>query len=238
MAWSRKKLTGLAVLIFAGQIGVIFALHTREPLRARIGMLSPTRPGGFATNSVGTEMEELNDPLAFAGAHEQGFSAHAWMKRPQMELSMSNSISPPAFLEFQRARIEIPSANQIRSIAPELPFVRLAISNPPPIELPVIAQGSIANRPLLTKIIPPPQAGPELSSNTVVQVAIQADGFPFTARILSSSGSRAADLTALQLARDAKFAAAIDAPLQWGELVFQWQMAPPPATNAPAPAGK
>lgn len=229
MSWSRNQLIGLSVLVFAGQIGAIFALHTREPLRTKIGPLIPTRPGAFATNSIGTEAEELNDPLVFAGAHEQGFSAYAWMRLPQIELARTNSISPPNFLEFQRIPMEIPATNHFHTLAPDLPYLRLTISNPPPKQLPVVIRGPLADRPLLTKIIPPPQIDPELSSNTVVQIAIQPDGFPFSTRLLASSGSRPADLTALHLARDARFAPDKTTPLQWGELVFQWQIA---STNA------
>jgi len=229
MAWSRKQFVGFCFLIFAGQIGVIFALHTRQPLRAKIAQVIPMRPGGFATNSVGSEIDDLNDPLVFAGAHAQGFSAHAWMKRPQVELAFTNSVAPPQFLEFQRPPTEIPVANNFQGPKLELPFVSLAIANEPAKENAVLAQGPIANRALTAKIILPPQIGPDVSSNTVVQVAVQADGFPFTARIVASSGSRGADLTALQLAKEAQFAPAKGAPLQWGELIFRWQMA---STNA------
>ena len=235
MAWSRKKLIAFGFLIFAGQIGAIFALHTREPLRSKFGPIIPSRPVAFATNSVGTEVEELNDPLVFAGAHEQGFSAHAWMKRPPMELAMTNSIPPPAFLEFQRTPTEFPGTNQFRGLTPDLPFVRLPISNPPPKGLPVLVRGLPADRQLITKIIPPPQIDSALSSNTVVQVAVQSDGYPFSTRILTGSGSVSADLTALQLARNARFAPTKSTDLQWAELVFQWQLA---NTNAPTPATK
>src|SRR5207237_10004934 len=104
-----------------------------------------------------------------------------------------------------RPTAEIPAANDFQGLKPELPFMSLSITNEAPRENAVRAQGQIASRPLLAKIIPPPQIGPDVSSNTVVQVAIQADGFPFTARIVASSGSRVADLTALQLANDAQF---------------------------------
>jgi TonB family protein len=236
MGWSGKKLTGLAVLIFAGQIGAIFALHTREPLRVKMAPLVPAPIADFPTNSVGTEVDDLNDPLAFAGANERGFSAHAWLKPPKMELSLSNSIAPPSFLAFQRSPGQIPEPNAFDGPAPQLPFVSFALSNEKRRESVVRLQGGIINRPLTTRIVPPIQIGSDTLSNTVVQVAIQADGAAFSARLLESSGSRGADLTALQLARDAQFTPLPPAErktvaLQWGELIFLWASTNPPPTT-------
>jgi hypothetical protein len=243
MGAGRKKMILLTALVLAAQIGAIFALHTRESLRVKLPPLLRGPFGGFATNSVGSELEDLIDPMAFAGAHERGFSAHAWLKRPHMELPLSNSIPPPTFLSFHRPPGQLPGENPFRGLPPQLPFVQFAISNDQPQESKLEVQGGIASRPLLTKIVPPIQFGSEAMSNTVVQLAVQADGFPFTSRILVGSGSRGADLTALQLTREARFAPLPlnqrqSNSLQWGELVFQWRTEPPPSTNAPAQASK
>jgi hypothetical protein len=240
MGWTQKRLTCVAILIFGGQLAAIFALHTRESLRAKIPPLTASRFNGFATNSVGSDLDDLNDPLTFAGAHEKGFSAHAWLKRPHMEFTLrSNSISPPTFLAFKQTPIEIPNPKLFPGLPPQLPFARLSISNETSPQSTFWAQGTIASRPLLTRIEPPIQFGSDVISNTVVQVAVQPDGFPFTARIVATSGSRGADLTALQLANNARFTPLPPAQrhtdtLQWGELVFQWHTAPTPSTNAPA----
>lgn len=233
----------LTMLVLAAQLGAIFALHTRESLRVKLPLLVPSPLGGFATNSVGSEVEDLIDPLAFAGAHERGFSAHAWLKKPEMQLALGNSTPAPTFLTFNRALAELPRSRDFRGLPNELPFVQFAISNELPRASKLQIQGAIAGRPLLTNIIPPLQYTSEIISNTVVQVALQPDGFPFSARIVSGSGSRGADLTALQMANNARFAPLSPKErspisLQWGELVFQWHTALPPSTNASAQAAK
>ena len=82
----------------------------------------------------------------------------------------------------------------------------------------------------------------DLLANTVVQVVVGADGRPVSVPILlSSSGSRAADEKALNLARTARFNALEltsgrpndpMAHLVWGRMIFQWQTLPMPATNS------
>ena len=87
----------------------------------------------------------------------------------------------------------------------------------------------------------PIQFASDVLSNTVIQVGIQADGFPLSSRIISGSGSRGADLTALQIANGVRFTplsaatARTEGALEWGELVFQWFTTEPIATNALPP---
>jgi hypothetical protein len=243
MGWSRKKMVFMVSVVLAGQIGVIFALHTREPLLVKLPPLLPPARENFPATDTGSNLEELIDPLAFAGAHAHGFSAHAWLKRPQMQLALTNSIPAPAFFPFQRTPSELPGAASFLGLPPQLPFVELAISNETPRKSTIRVQGEVATRPLVQEIIPPIHFGSEMISNSVVQVAVQPDGFAFTTRIVVSSGSRGADLAALNLAKEARFATLPlrereTNSLQWGEFVFQWYTAPLPSTNAAAPAPK
>jgi TonB family protein len=242
MKWSRQRWVLMTCLIFAAQVGAIFGLHTREPLRVRLPEIEPLRPGGFTTNSLPTDADEVNDPLIFAGAHPQGFSGAAWLMAPKSEVSFSNSVAAPAFLEFQASRSEIAVSNRPAAISSALPFVQLSPPKEATRQSLLLVEGGLAARKLRNAPVVPLQYGAEVLSPTVVQVAVEGDGFPQSARVISGSGSRGADATALQIVNGLRFErAAPNEPankLQWGNLIFQWATTEAPSTNAPAAAAK
>jgi hypothetical protein len=246
MSWTRQRVTILAAVIFAAHVAVIFALHTPRPM--------VTLPKTFRTPRLKSstppinalpDLDGLNDPLVFAGAHEHGFSASAWMMRPSQDYALTNSKPPPRFLAFARTPIDFPRSrteNPIHAGA-DLPFLDIALA-PEPHRSILFVEGELQNRPLVRTPKIPIESASDVLTNTVIQVAVKADGFPFSARIITSSGSRAADLKGLDIANHLKFAplppAAPRDPteLQWGQCVFQWFTTEPGATNAAsAPAG-
>jgi hypothetical protein len=130
-----------------------------------------------------------------------------------------------------------PTDSTVRSTTP-LPFVRLETQPEPAKRSILIAEGDLAARPIRELPALPIQYGSEVLAPTIVQVAVQPNGFPLSKGIVSTSGSRAADLSALQIAGSIRFAAdplrRETEALQWGNLVFQWATAATPSTNAPA----
>ena len=244
MSWTRQRITILAAVIFVAHVAVIFALHTPRPMVAlpetfRTPRLkSPTTPA----NPPPT-LDGLNDPLVFAGAHEHGFSASAWMMRPRQDYALTNSKPPPRFLAFARTPMNFPPAPNENKIETQtsLPFLDIALAAEPR-KSKIRLEGELHVRPLARTPEIPIQSATDVLTNTVVQIAVKSDGFPFSARIITSSGSRATDLKALDIANHFKFTPLPPAvsrdptELQWGECVFQWFTTEPSATNA-APSG-
>jgi hypothetical protein len=244
MKWTRHKVTVLAATIFAAHVIAIFALHTPPPMvMLPDGFRAPLRPLTPPTTNGLAELDGLNDPLVFAGAHQHGFSAAAWMIRPHLDYTLTNSAPQPRYLAFSRTAADFPPTDTklFSRHDQNLPFVDFQL----PVETPrsrLAIEGDLRNRTLTTAPEIPIQYASDVLSNSVVQIGVRADGFPFTARIVSGSGSRAADLTALDIANKLRFVpaslinssdSADPAALQWGELQFQWFTTEPSATNAP-----
>jgi hypothetical protein len=238
MSWTRQRVLVLAGVIFVAHLIVLSACHTPDLMVVLPdGFRSPRRVNAStSTNSV-IELDGLNDPIVFAGAHQHGFSAFAWMMRPRNDYELTNSPPVPRFLAFARSSTELPAAPRA-DVEPQsaLPFISFNLPKEPPRSI-LRVEGGLENRPLIKAPALAIQIGSDVLTNSVIQVGVRADGFPFSARIISGSGSRLADLTALDLAYKARFAALPPSAsrdpveLQWGELVFQWFTADAAATN-------
>jgi TonB family protein len=76
----------------------------------------------------------------------------------------------------------------------------------------------------------------DLLTNSVVRVVVDADGLVFSTALLPpGSGSKAADQSALEMARSARFAPLPrHAKQMTGTLVFEWHTVPLAETNSPA----
>jgi hypothetical protein len=239
MTWTRQRIAFLATLIFIAHVVGIFALHTPPPMVALPDTFRASRlaPPLISTNNF-VELNGLNDPLVFAGAHEHGFSASAWMMRPKQDYAWTNAKPSPRFLTFARTPIDLP-AHTPESIAlshTKLPFVEIPLAEEPH-KSTLRIEGDLHARSLLKSPEIPIQFAADVLTNTVVQIAVKPDGFPFSARVVTGSGSRATDLRALEIANRLRFAPLTPAvardstDLQWGECVFQWFTTAPNATN-------
>ncbi len=242
MRWTRQRIWAVSGALFAAHLLAIFAFHTREPILARIAHAEAPRPAAARPGSGGAQVTlDLTDPLVFASAHPHGFSAPAWLTRPEAIHTLTNPASPPRFLAYTRTPMALdPGAEFVRPAA-RLPFLKFSI--PPPARRSLLEiYGPIAGRaPSKLPELPIQRAG-DVLSNTVVQVGIEAEGFPLSARVLAGSGSRAADLEALGIADSMRFVAlpfrAVGErdTMEWGQLVFQWFTDAPAGTNAVAAA--
>jgi TonB family protein len=160
------------------------------------------------------------------------------MMAPREDYSFANSKAAPRFLAFSRSVSESPPRDNDTSfrVRTALPFLQIALPRGTPKSIFQI-EGDVKMRALLRIPEIPIQYGTEVLSNTVVQIGVQPDGFPFSARIITSSGSATADRKALEIANHLRFAP-LPLPdsrnpneLQWGECVFQWFTTEPPAAS-------
>jgi hypothetical protein len=239
MSGTRQRTSVLAAVIFGAHLFAIYALHTPAPMVMQPASFSSARflhqPPALAP---GAEPDGINDPMVFAGAHQHGFSAAAWLMPPREDYSITKTVSPPHFLEFNRPATEFPATEISAPRTTLLPIVEIPIPTEAPKSTFAI-EGALKDRPLRKIPELPLQVAADVLSSTVIQVGVQADGFPFSGRIIGRSGSPAADLAALKIANEVRFApispaiAGGRAELQWGEIVFRWFTAEPNATNAP-----
>jgi hypothetical protein len=242
MDWSRQRWVLIASVVLAAQVAAIFALHSKQPMLARLAGGELKKFPEAIQPSASPQIDALNDPMVFAAAHPRGFSGAAWLKAPEADYQISNSIPPARFLEFQRSPAATGDANSWERPRTALPLLQLSIAKPPAKSL-LMVEGALAAR--TPAIMPelPIQHGTDLLSNTVVQVGVRVDGFPLSTRIILGSGSRGADLAALEIARKIRFGplpvnvSRETADLQWGQLVFQWFTTEPPSTNAVTATG-
>jgi hypothetical protein len=105
-------------------------------------------------------------------------------------------------------------------------------------------EGDLAQLRLLTPLHLPPQTNADILTNTVVQMVVDAQGYPFSSVILAGqgSGSSEADQMALtNFSKAIRFAPVEEAgpgmiapdKMISGRLIFEWQTVPPVPTNAP-----
>jgi len=238
MSPNTKKIAVVAAAIFAAHVVAVFALQSpRQTILARIVKNGVGRLPASQQHETPQRIDDgLNDPLIFAGAHSRGFSAPAWLTAPQNRYAISNTVAPEKYLAYARTGAELEVTNTFRPPNTALPFLAFNLPPPSPASS-MMVEGELTSRPLTSQPAIPIQFGTEVLSNTVVQVGVRADGFPLSMRIVSTSGSRAADLSALDIANRLRFSSDLSRSnaLQWGRLVFQWFTTEPPTTNAPAP---
>lgn len=241
--WSPAWRWSWIAVVFAAQLGLIFALSDRKPV-------PPRPPAPVLVVRLAPEWNErlaLNDPTLFALPQRRSFAGAAWMKLPTLEFQPFRWTEPPRLLPIRLddlggAFAQFMGTNRFASLAfetkptPELPPpVALAIGRPPPANSTLRVAGDLANRSLLNPEELPPWPAADLLTNTVVQVLVSADGNVMSQTLLPPGcGDPKADQRALELARAARFLPrAVESPaMSVGVLIFEWRTTP--LTNAPA----
>jgi TonB family protein len=241
-AWSPARRSLLIMLVFAAHVGLILALGNRNPVRPRPPAPAPSL--SLAPDS--SELLELNDPTLFALPHRQGFAGAAWLKIPTVQFPPFRWTEPPRLLPLPIADLGVTFAQFMRTNvfvsrqfetkpAPDLPLpVAQEFAVAPTTNSTLRVAGDLVNRRLLN----PPQLQPwpalDLLTNTVVQVLVNAEGNVVSPTLLTVSGSKPADQSALDIARAARFEPLrrSSPALTVGALIFEWHTEP--LTNAPA----
>jgi len=252
--WTQRRWLYNIALVFLIQVGLIFLLSKRSS--------TPAPPSSFGARlglAIDAWSEQqlarrpgLGDPTLFALPSLQGFSGGAWLTFAPLEHSVSNWVQPDLWLELDVSSLGGAFLNFITSnAAPPLlvgaaPLPPLAGSNRRGTNAfaaersSVLIEGDLARRPLLSPIHPPAQPHPDILTNTVVQLLVDAKGDSIAQTLLSSSGVDETDQIALKLAADARFqslrglgnSAVPSGQVTWGKMIFRWETVAPPATNA------
>ncbi len=254
--WSRRRwvFTFLAILLL--QTGLIFLLVERpRPVKVPDGFHTGIYPANtpLAVQQV-AGMRLWQDPTLFVLPQPHTFSERAWLAYTPVQHQFSDWTEPPRWLEFNEQHLGESFAWYARTVTnpprliADLPLPPLTAADLPVPNQPIAGRsqvnvdGALAARPLRTPIPLCAWTQSEILSNTVIQLVVDAEGYPRETTLLAESGLRAADVYALQQAANARFEPlrrpegmpSPDGRLTWGTLVFQWQTIPPAATNASA----
>ena len=252
--WSKRRWIGRILGLFLAQtILILWVDHQGIPLQERPILRTSLRLA-VDERSVSniSELVSHEDPMLLALPSLRGFSGPAWLEFAPPDYQPAEPEESPYWLQLQPSAFGADFASLLAtsSIAPPLvadkPIPRLRSYEPNPLvssittESRLRIEGDLAGRPLLNPVELPPWRNSEVLSNTVVQVAADADGVPVFTAVLGQSGSKDVDNYALDVAGRARFqplrrsrAPGVPPPenLAWGSFVFQWHTIPMPVTN-------
>ena len=251
--WTRRRWWVLVAVLVGAQVGLIFWLGDKLPVRPR---QATNEPKILWLPGYTDELTALHDPTLFVWANPHGFSETAWLDAPPQEYWPFEWMEPPRFLAIRAEqlgevfrqvvqgnsapRFEITSKPEPQIALPELEATTTSI----PAQSILIIAGDLAGRRLLSQFDLPSWPANDILLDSVVLAVVDADGQTQSATLLSSSGLKEADAWALDLAKSAEWeplqrrgqhrSAMGVAPLNWGQLVFSWYTVPLPATNSPS----
>jgi hypothetical protein len=248
---SRLKLWLAIAVVFAVQVSLTFWLGNPPPVKHFQPSLVPTV---HLADARSQDLLAINDPTLFILPHRDNFSGDAWLKIAPRNFSPTNWTEPARPLELPKeqlgaAFVAFMQTNRPPRFQPRiessLDTGEVVASPLPPLSVPsrMFVEGDLAKLRLLTPLHLPPQANPDLLTNTVIRMVVDAQGFPYSAVIWARSGNDDADALALtNFAKRVRFSPPEAEALRTiptnkmvsGKLVFEWQTVPPPLTNAPS----
>lgn len=240
-SWTPGRWTWGVAAVMAAQVLLVLSLSDRSPIRRRepaseFRLTLVPAPG---TDSAFMELEALADPTLFALPSGRGFAGAGWRRGTEFNYQSRDWTEP---LHWLTNRATFPGPGQLSDVpanhqpaGPTKPVPRVTEAAPAPLPMPgksaLRLEGAIARRALRSIPELPPIVHSNLLVDTTVRVGVQSDGHVFSAAITRSSGLKAADDRALELARAARFepepktAGASGTPaLNWGELIFRWHV--------------
>lgn len=257
-AWSPRRWVGVTVVTLAIQLGFIFWLGDRQPVRPRKPLAAPAFR---LTGGTQDEWLALTDPTLFALPHARVFSGPAWLETSPLHSSPFEWSENPRWLGLP-VQLLGASFAQLVATDPSLEWQAIEIPEPqlllPEIHhVPLLSNstlrlaGGLSQRRLLSQpqlpSWPPRALNPadtDILANTVLQVLVDAEGLPVSLTLMAASGYAPADDLAISLATRFQFE-----PLQTrspvppasspgalvglclGQVVFEWQTLGP--TNRP-----
>ena len=240
--WSRSKLIFFIVLALVAHVVLIFVFGTKKPAVPRAVIDAPRLQ--LADNA--SELVALDDPTLFALPHANDYATAFWQRPlagPTYDFRWTETprwLPTPRnlgteFSAFMQTNPPVPFALNFKPAPPFAEFLT-AITLPQPQNSTVEIKGELAQRRLLNSIQPPVLPYNDVVAASRVQVLVDTAGNVVSTVLLPSDNSAEAlghwdfaDQRALTLARAARFAPA--ARMTFGELIFNWQTIPVPATN-------
>lgn len=251
--WSRRHWVYAVAGVVVLQAALIYFLaqpEQRPPERPLFRTSIQLAADDDAIRSIAS-LPGLDDPTLLALPSLQGFSGAAWLLFPTLDYKPAEWVEPPHWLPLETQSLSGTFSQYVTTnvITPlliadkPLPPLQRYEPNFPPELLPTQSigrvEGELSGRKLISAIELKSWPAAEILSNTVVQAAVDASGFTFSATLLSSSGSPNADRHALTEVLNARFRPLREMPaaseptrvLTWGRWIFQWHTLPVPATN-------
>ena len=243
--WSSRRWIGLALLLSAAHAGG-FWLIARFPSAPAPRVADPFR---LVWSPVAPDPLEglLASPTRFALPGDGGFSGDAARALPPVAYGWGRTEPRPSFLAANPDGSQLGPAPAVPAPTMRDPMPRGPMPPTDPVprmtldEAQVEIGGGLGSR----EWVRPPRVAPwtwgDSPQPTRIELAVDPWGHVVTARILTTSGSRPADLAALEAARETRFEALPGAGradslradrLTWGVLGIH----PVPGTPSPGPA--
>jgi hypothetical protein len=244
LGWSRLQFAWAIAIVLIVHVAAILWFSSERPKladrtsreRSSIRLLEE----GSQSRQL-FDLVSLQDPTTFLRLDPQPFVHANSLMLSRFTRQFTNSIAPDRWLtppddywvaDFARY---IAAAVPRSSLASEKLPATLA---PVPLSLPNLPrqavlriEGDLAGRTLLSPALPTNESS-ALLTNTVVRVAVDAEGATRLSMLLFGSGSTRADESAVMFASQARFSRIPGADrnpgerrfaaLTWGHLVFQW----------------
>ena len=253
--WPRRRWVYAIAAVLGVQAALVFALGKRaQPTVDR--PIFRTSVSLVADSADSREwLSKLEDPALLALPTLDGFSGSGWMKFAPLDYQPAEWLEPPEWLSLDSSRLGVAYSQFVISNAarPELVVDR---PRPAPIDFepnypnePVAQEsrlrieGELARRRLSKPPALKSWPHPDILSNSVVEVVVDADGFVFSPVLLRSSGSREADEYAMKVSAAAQFeplrrvggVVDVGGPMSLGKLTFEWHTLPMSTGEALSP---
>ena len=236
--WSRRRWATLLVLVFVVQLAFLFALGDRQPVKPRV--VQPV-----VVRRSESPFAALQDPTLFALPNAHGVAGLTWLKTPVVARAPFRWTTTPRLLALPAQDLGLAFSQSWESNSP----ANLTFAAKPEPETLILVAPAISAPPLVTnsalritrdlaarRWLNPPLlrswAGTNLLAPSVVQALVDAEGNVRSLALMPpGSGSRDADEYALQVVRQARFAAGRKGEASaLGELIFRWHTEPLAAT--------
>jgi len=252
-AWSARRWAYSIAAVFVLQVGLLFYVSQgeqpptpRPTFRTAVHLVSDS----WSSEQL-ARLPAMNDPTLFALPGGGGFPGAARLRVEPLEYRAESWSEPPRWLALDEAALGGDFARYTATSGITAPLVADKPVPPllryePNVRDEPFAQpsrlrieGELASRPLAKPLALPSWRHPDVLSNSVVRVAVDADGHAISSVLVAECGRRDADAQALKLASSARFQplprSARDAtgagPLAWGRMVFQWRTVTPSPTE-------
>jgi hypothetical protein len=234
--WTFLRWAIFAAIIFAAQLAAFFLLGRTQSV---VRINSQPAPA-LIVQQPSQEVLDLENPTLFALANQRGFSGKAWLQVAPMKYERSDWSEPERWLELPagelgsvlRQLIETNGSLSFvaQKVEPRNSFPRFHVFDATNKISTFHINGALAKRSLLSRSDLPSWQRPELLTNSVVEVTVNAPGFVNTATLLASSGDKKADDLAISLSKSARFEPVplsqrkVDSPTIFsGQIIFEWQ---------------
>lgn len=245
-AWTPRRWIGVSALLAILHAGV-FWLAARFPQAPRPAAPDPFR-WVWSADSPDPLEGGFVSPTRFALPGIGGFSGDAARALPPVSYGWGLSQPRPAFLAADPGGAHLGTAPTPSSPPDRPTATRIPVAEPEAVTRMTQASGwaelggGLASRRMTRPPTVPAWTEGDLPQPTRIELAVDARGGVLTARILATSGSRPADLAALEAARSTRFEPLPDSGrndllradrLAWGVMSLHPVPGPPSAADPP-----